>query len=200
MSWPSSRDRPHGGPVAPAGPRRVPGDPGLVDRVRAMVEAVEDPELPAVTIGMLGMVHDVVVDDVGNVVVELLPTFAGCPATDMIRTDVLQALATIDAVDAITVLFRYEPVWTPERINEQGRRRLEGFGIAPPRTPTGQPVLPANVRRLPVAAVFEPAVERTCPYCQSTETTRDSAFGPTPCRDLWMCHSCRQPFEGFKSA
>lgn len=167
--------------------------------VRATVEAVQDPELPAVTIGMLGMLHDLRVDAHGNVEVELLPTFAGCPATDMIRADVLQALAGLDGVDAITVLFRYDPVWTPERISDEGRERLVGFGIAPPRTPAGDEVLPANVVRLPVASVAEPATERECPYCQSTETTRDSAFGPTPCRDLWMCHNCQQPFEGFKA-
>ncbi len=174
--------------------------PVAIESVRTTVESVEDPELPAVTIGMLGMVHALDVDGHGNVVVELLPTFAGCPATDMIRADVLQAVAGLDGVDAITVLFRYDPVWTPDRISEEGRERLEGFGIAPPRTPGGEQVLPANVVRLPVAFAAEPATERVCPYCQSTETTRDSAFGPTPCRDLWMCHTCRQPFEGFKSA
>ncbi len=170
------------------------------EEVRAAVEAVEDPELPAVTVGMLGMVHDVRVDDRGAVEVELLPTFAGCPAIDMIRADVLHALAAVEGARTITVSFRYSPVWTPDRINDEGRERLAEFGIAPPRESMADDVLPANVTRLPVASVREPAVERTCPYCSSTDTTRDSAFGPTPCRDLWMCHSCQQPFEGFKSA
>lgn len=177
-------------------------------RVRAAVEAVPDPELPPVTIGMLGMVHDLEVDDDGRVSVTLLPTFAGCPATDMIREDVVAAVGHLPGVTDVEVVFRFTPVWTPDRIDDEGRRRLAEFGIAPPlgtsegaegstaaevQPPTGAVVLP-------IVSVSEATAGRPCPWCGSTATTRDSAFGPTPCRDLWMCADCRQPFEGFKSA
>ncbi len=101
-------------------------------RVRMAVEAVPDPELPPVTIGMLGMVHDLEVDDAGRVLVALLPTFAGCPATDMIREDVVAAVAPLPGVTDVEVVFHFTPVWTPDRIDEEGRRRLAEFGIAPP--------------------------------------------------------------------
>lgn len=167
-----------------------------LDVVSEAVAAVRDPELPAVTIGMLGMVHHIELED-GSVHVDLLPTFAGCPATDMIRRDVVAAVAELAGVDRVQVTFLFDPVWTPERIDEVGRARLADFGIAPPVSATIDPEVPPGVRRLPITAAV--ATGRRCPWCQSSDTTRDSMFGPTPCRDVWFCASCQQPFEGFKN-
>ena len=173
------------------------------DEVRRAVESVPDPEMPSVTIGMLGMVH-ALHEDHGSVRVELLPTFAGCPATEMIRRDVEAALHAVDEVTGVEVVFRFSPVWTPERITSEGRERLVEFGIAPPVAPPGSQAgavgTDAAVTVLPIVSVTEATRGRPCPWCGSTATERDSAFGPTPCRDLWMCTACRQPFEGFKSA
>lgn len=164
--------------------------------VRGAVEAVPDPELPPVTIGMLGMVHDVTVEGGGVVHVELLPTFSGCPATEMIERDVVAAAAAVAGVETVRVRFRYDPPWTPDRIDAAGREQLRRFGIAPPggaidggARPDGRPTLPLA----PTAAV------RPCPYCGSSDTVRESSFGPTPCRDLRFCAGCQQPFEAFKA-
>lgn len=168
----------------------------LRDRVEAAVAAVPDPELPPVTLGMLGMVHAVTVDD-GAVRVELLPTFAGCPATDIMERDVTEVVAAVEGVERVTVRFRYDPPWTPDRIDDEGRQRLREFGIAPPGGPTGasepdgRMVLPLLVDTAP-----EP---RPCPYCGSSDTVREASFGPTPCRDVRFCSGCQQPFEAFKS-
>jgi ring-1,2-phenylacetyl-CoA epoxidase subunit PaaD len=165
-----------------------------LDRVRGVVADVPDPELPPVTIGMLGMIHDVTVVD-GEVRIELLPTFSGCPATDMIERDVVDAVAAIEGVERVRVRFRYDPPWTAERIDDEGRERLREFGIAPPGgevagvRPDGRPTLP----------VAPTAAPRPCPYCGSQDTVRESSFGPTPCRDLRFCASCQQPFEAFKT-
>ena len=166
--------------------------------VRRAVAAVPDPELPPVTIGMLGMIHHLDVDDDGEVTVELLPTFSGCPATEMIGRDVADAAREVDGVTAVTVRFRHDPPWTPDRIDEEGREQLRRFGIAPPggpiagaQRPDGRPTLP-----LAMTSVADP---RPCPYCGSTETVRDAMFGPTPCRDVRFCRACDQPFEAFRS-
>lgn len=168
-----------------------------VDRaaVRRAVEAVPDPELPPVTVGMLGMVHDVRVTDDGAVEIELLPTWSGCPATDAIREDVETAVGRIAGVARVDVRFRFDPPWTAERISDEGREALRGFGITPPRIAGAGAGPPAGVTPLPI--VEQPA--RTCPYCGSTDTTLDSPFGPTPCRSIHFCEACRQPFEAFKS-
>lgn len=163
--------------------------------VRAAVEAVPDPELPPVTLGSLGMVHDVRVEDDGAVAVELLPTFAGCPATEMMGRDVETAVAAVDGVASVHVRFRYDPPWTPDRITAQGHDQLREFGIAPPGGATGAPAPEGRVT-LPIA--LAPPDPRPCPYCGSDDTVRDSEFGPTPCRDVRFCEACQQPFEAFK--
>jgi ring-1,2-phenylacetyl-CoA epoxidase subunit PaaD len=170
-----------------------------IDRaeVRRVVDRVPDPELPPVTIGMLGMVHNLEVTD-DRVVVELLPTFSGCPATEMIERDVVDAVEAVDGVGTVTVRFRYDPPWTPDRIDDVGRERLREFGIAPPGGSIADAPRPEGRRTLPLARL--PQAPRPCPYCGSLDTVRDSAFGPTPCRDLRYCTACEQPFEAFKTA
>lgn len=175
-----------------------PVDPAAVT---AAVGAVPDPEMPAVTLAMLGVVHAVQVDG-DHVDVELLPTFAGCPATDMMAEDVRAATEAVPGVATAAVRFRYDPPWTPDRITAAGRRALRSVGIAPP---TG------DTRHLPVVAATAavgasggpaepaPAAPRPCPYCGSDATERDGHFGPTPCRDLRFCRACQQPFEAVRS-
>lgn len=165
--------------------------------VRRAVEDVPDPELPPVTIGMLGMVHDVRIDG-GEVAVELLPTFSGCPATDMIGQDVEAAVRAVDGVETVRIRFRHDPPWTPDRIDAQGREQLRRFGIAPPGGPISGAVTPEGGRSLPVMMTTA-SDPRPCPYCGSADTERDAPFGPTPCRDVRYCRACDQPFEAFKS-
>jgi ring-1,2-phenylacetyl-CoA epoxidase subunit PaaD len=163
--------------------------------VRRAVEDVPDPELPPVTLGMLGMLHEVGIER-GTVTVELLPTFSGCPATEMMERDVTEAVRDLDGVEAVSVRFRYDPPWTAERITHEGREALREFGIAPPGGDV-HGVPQAEGRMALPLALGRPTV-RPCPYCGSTETVQDSAFGPTPCRDLRWCEACSQPFEAFK--
>lgn len=180
------------------------------ERVRAAVADVPDPELPPVTLGMLGMIHDVGVDaDVGHATIELLPTFSGCPATEMMGRDVEEVVLAVDGIESVTVQWRFSPRWSSDRITPEGHERLREFGIAPPTGTAAPPqgVAPDGRRSLPVAG--SPAADgpktgpasdpRPCPYCGSTDTTRDAPFGPTPCRDVRFCESCQHPFEAFKS-
>jgi ring-1,2-phenylacetyl-CoA epoxidase subunit PaaD len=175
-----------------------------LDAVRAAVGDVPDPELPPVTLGMLGMVHDVRVDDDGRVEVELLPTFSGCPATDMMGRDVEQAVAEVPGVTSVRVRWRLSPAWHADRITAEGHARLREFGIAPPTVggpvsdvrPQGRAPLPLLVGGPDADAA--PADTVTCPWCGSTATVQDSPFGPTPCRAVHHCSGCDQPFERFK--
>jgi ring-1,2-phenylacetyl-CoA epoxidase subunit PaaD len=143
------------------------------DAVREVLRGVADPEIPAVSIVDLGMVERI---EVGPhaIEVELLPTFVGCPAQDLIRTTVIDALAPFGRPTVVGFSFRVP--WTSDRITEFGRERLTAAGFAPPAEP-------ADVR---------------CPYCRSGRVAMDSAFGPTQCRSLFYCRDCRQPFEAFK--
>jgi ring-1,2-phenylacetyl-CoA epoxidase subunit PaaD len=146
---------------------------------------VADPEIPAVSVIDMGMIGQVKVDE-RRVKVVVLPTFTGCPAITMIQEDVRRAVLAIEGVTEAEVETSFDPPWTSDRITEEGRARLRGFGLAPPGA---APVLLGEIG-LPKAA--------RCPFCGSTNTRSESPFGPTPCRATYYCSACRNPFEQFK--
>jgi ring-1,2-phenylacetyl-CoA epoxidase subunit PaaD len=168
-------------------------DPRAAARERAVWEAlaeVPDPEIPAVSVVDLGMVRSVEVDG-ERLRVELLPTFVGCPALELICEAVAERLA--GAAPEVVVEVSFEEPWTSDRITAEGRRKLRESGFAPP-TPHavssgGQPLF-ATISTRPTAA---------CPYCGSPDTAMENPFGPTLCRAIFYCNHCRQPFEQFKA-
>ncbi|MDQ3784771.1 MAG: phenylacetate-CoA oxygenase subunit PaaJ [Actinomycetota bacterium] len=155
--------------------------------VWAALETVADPEIPAVSVVEMGMILSVEVG-AGRAQVVVLPTFTGCPAIGVIEQDVRDAVSSIPGVEKAAIEMSFDPPWTTDRITPEGRRKLEGFGLAPP---TGEgPVLITEIG-LPSQAV--------CPFCGSTDTSNQSLFGPTPCRAIYHCSSCKNPFEQFKT-
>ena len=156
-----------------------------VAAVRDALDDVSDPEIPAISIVDLGLVHEVAVDG-GRIRVELLPTFVGCPALDAIRDAVRERLAGLAPDHEADVAFSYAEPWTSDRITPAGREALRASGLGPP-TPA-----PA------VGALLALDVPVACPYCGSRRTVLENAFGPTACRSIRYCTACRQPFEQFK--
>ena len=144
--------------------------------VRALLEDVTDPEIPVLTIGDLGIVRDVTLDEAGAVTVTITPTYSGCPAMTVIEVAIRDRLmrAGFEAISVKTVL---APAWTTDWLSDAGRTKLEAYGIAPPN-PAGGPA--------------------HCPRCQSTNLARVSQFGSTPCKALWRCEDCLEPFDYFK--
>jgi ring-1,2-phenylacetyl-CoA epoxidase subunit PaaD len=141
--------------------------------IRSVLATVHDPEIPTVSIVDLGLVHDVRIEP-DRIAVELLPTFVACPALELIRTTVVDALAVFDRPADVT--FTFAVPWTTERLTPDGEAGLRAAGIAPPA---------------------ESSAVR-CPYCASGRVAIDSLFGPALCRSLFYCRECRQPFEAFK--
>jgi ring-1,2-phenylacetyl-CoA epoxidase subunit PaaD len=144
-------------------------------QVAQVLTNVADPEIPAVSIVELGMVDRIVVDD-EDIHVELLPTFVGCPAIDVIRASVERALSDFGRPVLVEMSFRVP--WTSDRITLEGREKLRRSGFAPP---------------------VDGDHDLRCPYCGSTNVALENLFGPTQCRSLRYCRSCRQPFEQFKT-
>lgn len=164
---------------------RVRGDAS--GRIWDALGAVPDPEIPAVSVVDMGMIETV--ECVAGVVrVVVLPTFTGCPAIDVIKSDVARAAASVEGVDHVDVETSFDPPWTSARITPDGRAKLRDFGLAPPDS--AGPVLITDIG-LPKKA--------RCPFCGSTDTRNENPFGPTPCRALYYCDSCRNPFEQFKA-
>jgi ring-1,2-phenylacetyl-CoA epoxidase subunit PaaD len=161
--------------TARAGALRTRARPAAtVAAVRAALGDVPDPELPVLSVVDLGIVHRVEVDHAG-ISVEILPTFVGCPALDLIRERIAARLALFGLPVRVDTTF--EVPWTSERISPAGLRALAAVGIAPPAE---------------TDAVH-------CPFCASDSVVMDSAFGPTQCRSLFYCRACRQPFEALKA-
>ena len=147
---------------------------------------IPDPEIPVVSLVDLGVVREVTVEN-GRVHVDFTPTFLGCPALEVMRDAMAERIRSLGAEPEIRV--RSDDSWSTDRISATGREKLRAAGFAPP-APRGAagPTL-VELQRGPFR----------CPYCGSTETRLENLFGPTPCRSLRYCTSCRQPFEQFKT-
>lgn len=177
--------------VTVAAARTDPGpDPGIdIAGLRSAAGRVADPEIPVLTLDDLGIVRDVrwgEGDLAGTVLVDLTPTYTGCPATEVIAADVTAALRAAGA-DRVRVRTVLAPAWTTDWISDEGRRKLREYGIAPPggARPAGdRVVLTVSVR---------------CPRCGSGRTREISRFGATPCRSHWTCLACLEPFDTFKT-
>lgn len=169
----------------PTGSPGVDGSTGVTTSVDAWAVAasVLDPEVPVLTIEDLGLLR-AVEEGVDGITVTITPTYSGCPAMDAIRDDILAAFGRAGRHD-VRVEFVLAPAWSTDWISEQGRRRLEEFGIAPPATRVpGRVSLTLSLR---------------CPQCGSPDTRELSRFGSTACKSLWVCNACAEPFDHFKT-
>ena len=154
----------------------------LIDRARAAVSEVTDPELPVLTIADLGVLRDVTAAD-GAVEVVITPTYSGCPAMSAITIDVELALARAGIPGRVRTVL--SPAWTTDWMTEAGRQKLLDYGIVPPAKTGGR------------RALFgEETLD--CPRCGSADTERLAEFGSTSCKALWRCRACREPFDHFR--
>ncbi len=152
---------------------------------------IADPEIPALSILDLGIVRDVQSSSVtAELIVTITPTYSGCPAMEVIAQDIRDMLR-VHGVERVRLETRLSPAWTTDWLTEDARERLREYGIAPPsqRLIPPESIQPA----LPIAA------ERfICPRCASSRTTLISRFGSTPCKALYKCLDCLEPFDAFK--
>jgi ring-1,2-phenylacetyl-CoA epoxidase subunit PaaD len=155
-----------------------------VPRAWRVLVDVMDPEIPVLSVLDLGIVRSVEESGDGrNVTVTITPTYSGCPATEVIAEDIRHALET--TYDGVEIRTQLSPAWTTDWLTEAGRAKLNDYGIAPPN---GRATLPLADARTPAA----------CPQCGSADVEELAGFGSTPCKALWRCRSCREPFDYFK--
>lgn len=156
----------------------VPGK----EQVLAWLDEVKDPEIPVLSLVDLGVITAVTFTDEG-VTVEMTPTFVGCPALDVMKEEVIQTLEKNGVKATVVVSFRDS--WTSDKISEKGKVALKKFGLAPPAPH-------ALITDLDVLEVAQ------CPRCDGTNTELKNPFGPTLCRSIYYCHTCKEAFEQFK--
>jgi ring-1,2-phenylacetyl-CoA epoxidase subunit PaaD len=165
------------------------------EEITLIAGAVDDPELPSLTIADLGILRAVRVNEDGHVEVDLTPTYSGCPAVEAIEHDVWSALNDAGWTD-VSVRRVLSPAWTTDWVTAQGRAKLAQIGIAPPgpacRAPTGTGATAEG------ALPSQPVVFVRCPHCGSRDTELLSRFSSTACKALRRCRSCSEPFDHFK--
>ena len=155
-----------------------------VAEIRDLLEQVKDPEIPVISIRELGVLREVNMD--GDAVeVIITPTYSGCPAMDVMQEDVEKALREA-GIERFSVKQVLSPAWSTDWISESGRKKLLHYGIAPPPHTSDIRALKGGV---PVTA---------CPQCGSEDTALVSQFGSTPCKALYKCNACLEPFDLFK--
>lgn len=147
---------------------------------------LEDPEIPVISLVDLGVVRDVQVEG-ERVHVEFTPTFLGCPALEVMRAQMTEAIEELGARADVEVVL--DDSWSTDRITPEGREKLRAAGFAPPA--------PREATAPKLVQLRSQAFR--CPYCGSTDTKLENIFGPTPCRSIRYCAGCRQPFEQFKT-
>ena len=156
------------------------------ERVWEALAEIPDPEIPTISLVELGVVRDVAVED-DRVRVEFTPTFLGCPALEVMRDQMAESIRALGGEPDVKVIL--DDSWSTDRITPEGREKLRRSGFAPPAP---REAVPPQLVQLQSAAF-------KCPYCGSKDTRLENIFGPTPCRSIRYCASCRQPFEQFKT-
>jgi ring-1,2-phenylacetyl-CoA epoxidase subunit PaaD len=147
---------------------------------------IPDPEIPVISLVDLGVVRDVAIDGT-HVRVEFTPTFLGCPALEVMRDAMAEKVRELGGEPDVRVIS--DDSWSSDKITPEGREKLRAAGFAPPAP---------REATAPTLVQLQSAVFR-CPYCGSKDTKLENIFGPTPCRSVRYCASCRQPFEQFKT-
>jgi len=161
-----------------------------LEQIWAWLGEVPDPEIPVISIVDLGIVRDVRLDADGCIVT-ITPTYSGCPAMQVIADAVGEALQA-RGIEQVRLETRLSPAWTTDWMSAAGKAALTGYGIAPPvQQAIDISGLHAGIRRRAAPVV-------ACPHCQSTHTQLTSEFGSTPCKALYKCLDCREPFDYFK--
>ena len=147
---------------------------------------IPDPEIPVISLVDLGVIRNVDVSQ-QRVRIEFTPTFLGCPALEVMKGAMEERVRALGGEPEVDVVL--DDSWSTDRITPAGREKLRAAGFAPP----------ADREAAPPKLIQLQSQAFRCPYCGSTDTKLENIFGPTPCRSLRYCTSCRQPFEQFKT-
>ena len=154
------------------------------EKIRHWLKEVRDPEIPVLSLMDMGIITNIKVSSDGKVIVDMTPTFAGCPAIDYMKNDVIRVLEK-NGVENPKVNVSFKTQWNSNMISEKGRKALKDFGLTPP---------PKHNLQIELDIIKD----AQCPYCGSKDTKMKSPFGPTLCRSLHYCNNCKEAFQQFK--
>jgi ring-1,2-phenylacetyl-CoA epoxidase subunit PaaD len=154
-----------------------------LEHLRTLLDEVRDPEVPVLSILDLGVVRKIDLHE-DQPEITITPTYSGCPAMDMIRSEIIFKLVS-NGYKQPKIIQVLSPAWTSDWMSEEGKAKLLAYGIAPPT------VKVSEWQRLEDLHI-------ACPHCGSTNTRVLSEFGSTACKALLQCNDCKEPFDHFK--
>ena len=157
-----------------------------VEKIKSILEQVMDPEVPALSVIDLGIIRDILIHE-NEIEISITPTYSGCPAMDVISVNIKMELLA-NGFNNVKITTALSPAWTTDWMTEEGKQKLKEYGIAPPNPK--QQVCHTDL--------FVPDEAVQCPLCNSYHTHRVSEFGSTPCKSLYQCNDCKEPFDYFK--
>lgn len=149
-----------------------------------LIKEVPDPEIPVLTLTDLGIVRDITMSD-DEVCVTITPTYTGCPAMKVFEEDITSKLNE-NGYQRVSIKTILSPAWSTDWMSEEGKEKLMKYGISPPKGSADKASLTGEVKNIP------------CPQCKSTNSKLVSQFGSTPCKSLYQCADCKEPFDYFK--
>jgi len=156
-------------------------------QVWELLATIPDPDIPVISIVELGIVRNVKLEVGGEIIVTITPSYSGCPAMGVFKEEIKLLLMKYGA-KAVHIKVSHAPAWNTDWLNEATKLKMKEYGIAPPEKLLGKD-----------AVLFSDSqVKKTCPHCDQKNTKLISQFGSTPCKSLWYCNTCEQPFEYFK--
>ena len=155
--------------------------------IYSYLKEVNDPEIPVLNVIDMGIVREVILHEDESLEIIITPTYSGCPAMDVISTNIRIMLSTL-GFKKIRISQSLSPAWTTDWMTEEAKRKLKQYGIAPPNPK----------QQVCSDQLFAPNEAVQCPQCDSWRTYRVSEFGSTPCKALYVCDDCKEPFDYFK--
>ena len=157
------------------------------EEIWKVLGTIPDPDIPVISITELGIVRNVELLHDEHAIVTITPSYSGCPAMGVFREDIVSMLQDL-GIKQVDINISHSPAWSTDWLSEETRAKLTKYGIAPPE----------NSDHLHTGLFTDTSRTITCPHCQKKDTKRVSQFGSTPCKALWYCNTCDQPFEYFK--
>ncbi len=148
-----------------------------------LLSEVMDPEIPVINVIEMGIVQEITLED-SSLSVTITPTYSGCPAMDMIANDIKEKLQD-NGYTEVKIIEVLSPAWTTDMMTDEAKAKLKAYGIAPPNRSSSDESNPFGK-------------PKECPNCSSTNTKLKSHFGSTPCKSLYVCSDCLEPFDYFK--
>ena len=155
------------------------------ENVFTLLSQIPDPEIPVINIRELGVLRNVKVDG-DEVIVDITPTYSGCPAMKMIEDDIKTKLKEA-GIQKIKVNMVYSPAWTTDWLTDEAKEKLRKYGIAPPEKTT-----------IDKSSITGKPKNLACPRCSSKNVVMVSQFGSTACKALYKCGDCLETFDYFK--